>query len=147
MHDELFKSVFTASLTLFGGVLLLVVTQIFTRFVVDPLVDFRRLLGEVAYTLIFNANFLCNPATTANTPQLSDATKQCRALASRLHAVSAAVPLYDFLAGIGLVPPLSDVYAAAGHLIGLSNTTAITTPDDVKQHYESIGKLLRIRVE
>jgi hypothetical protein len=64
---ELFKIVLTACFTLAGGVLLLVFTQIITRFVVDPLLDFRRLLGEIAYTLILYANFLFNPAFTAST--------------------------------------------------------------------------------
>ena len=54
MDNELYKSVLTASLTLVGGVILLVVTQIFTHFVIDPLLDFRRLLGEVTNTLIFS---------------------------------------------------------------------------------------------
>jgi hypothetical protein len=39
MH-ELWKTVLTACVTLAGGVLLLILTQVFTRFVVDPLVDF-----------------------------------------------------------------------------------------------------------
>jgi hypothetical protein len=66
-------------------------------------------------------------------------------LASRLHAVSAAVPSYDFLAAKGLVPPLDDVHTAAGHLIGLSHTSATTTPDQVNHHYRRISTLLRIR--
>lgn len=58
MDCELLKIVLTASFTLIGGVVLLAVTQILTRFVVDPLVDFRRLLGEVGHTLVFYSNYL-----------------------------------------------------------------------------------------
>jgi hypothetical protein len=119
--DKLYGALIAACFTLVGGVLLLVVTQIITRFVVDPLVDFRRLLGEVAYTLILRANVLFNPSTEAynpatntSSPRFREAKDECRKLASRLHAFSAAVPLYGTLAKIGLIPPLANVYEAAG---------------------------------
>ena len=54
MDCEVFKIVLTASFTLIGGVVLLAATQILTRFVVDPLVNFRRLLGEVGHALVFH---------------------------------------------------------------------------------------------
>ena len=144
---ELAKIFLTASLTLGGGVILLVITQTFTRFVVDPLVDFRRLLGEIAYTLILNAHLLYNASQTAGTAQFDEARKQCRSMASRLHAFSAAVPLYNMLSRIRLVPCRNYVYEAARYLIGLSNTSVSTPPDIVGQQYERIGKLLSITVE
>jgi hypothetical protein len=144
---ELTKIVLTACVTLSGAVILLVVTQTFTRFVVDPLVDFRRLLGEVAYTLILNAHFFYGASDKASTPEFRDATRQCRALASRLHAFSAAVPLYGLLSRIGLVPSQSDVYDAAAQLIGLSNTSVNHPPEFIRERYMRISKLLGIRVE
>ena len=116
MHGDLFKIVLTASLTLIGGIVLLVVGQVITRFVIEPLLDFRRLLGEIAYTLILYEKFLMNVPATADRPQFSEAKEQCRVLASRLYAVSAAVPLYDFLAANGLVPRAS---AVAGIIKGI----------------------------
>ncbi len=144
---ELTKIVLTACVTLAGGVILLIVTQVITRFIVDPLIDFRRLLGEVAYSLILNSNLLYNANATANTPEFQEARRQCRALASRLHAFSAAVPLYDILARIRLVPARTHVYDAARHLIGLSNTAANHPVNVVDQNYQRISQLLRIRVE
>ena len=44
--QELFKIILTASFTLIGGVVLLVIIQILTRLIVDPFLDFRRLLGH-----------------------------------------------------------------------------------------------------
>jgi hypothetical protein len=145
--SELEKIVLTACLTLIGGVLLLVAGQVITRFVVDPLLDFRRLLGDVAYALILNAKWLCNPNATADRPEFQEAKDECRKLASRLHAFSAAVPLYNFLTDLGVVPPLSDVYAARGHLIGLSNMDGKIPIDVVKKHRDEIARLLRIRVD
>ncbi len=147
MHGDLFKIVLTASLTLIGGIVLLVVGQVITRFVIEPLLDFRRLLGEIAYTLILYEKFLMNVPATADRPQFSEAKEQCRVLASRLYAVSAAVPLYDFLAANGLVPPINDVDSAATHLIGLSNSSERTMPREVNLHYRAIAKSLRIRID
>jgi len=146
MH-ELFKIVLTASLTLAGGVILLTFTQILTRFVVDPLLDFRRLLGQVSHDLIFYAHFLHNPSVMASHPEFQEATRACRTLASRLRSFSAAVPLYSQLASIHLVPPLRDVYDASAELIGLYNTTSSHPVTVVIQHYERISRLLRIRVD
>ena len=145
MYD-LWKIVLTASVTLAGGVFLLIVTQVVTRFIVDPLVDFRRLLGEVAYTLILNAHYLHNAAGMASHPEFEDAKRQCRTLASRLHAFSAAVLLYSTLARIGLVPAHTNVYEAAAHLVGLSNTVATDSADFIGQKYDRISQLLGIRL-
>jgi hypothetical protein len=146
MHD-LFKIVVTASVTLIGGVLLLVATQILTRFVVEPLVDFRRLLGEVGHTLVFYSNYFYNASVMASKPEFQEATRECRTLASRLRSFSNAVPLYTVLAGLHLVPPHAYVYEASAALIGLSNTTSSHSPDVVRQHYERIAELLDIRVD
>ena len=146
MHCELFRIVLTASLTLIGGVILLVASQILTRFVVDPLVEFRRLLGEVGHTLVFYAHYLFNPAQTASFPEFQQAKHECRSLASRLRSFSNAVPLYAALAWLRLVPPHDSVYQASVVLIGLSNTKGDTPPSVVGQNYERIAALLKIRV-
>jgi hypothetical protein len=102
---------------------------------------------SVEATLILNSHFLYNASATASNPQFQQATQQCRALASRLHAFSAAVPLYGTLSRIHLVPCRVYVYDAAAQLIGLSNTTATTPADLVRERYLRISKLLGIRVE
>jgi hypothetical protein len=145
MH-ELWKAVLTACVTLAGGVLLLILTQVVTRFVVDPLLDFRRLLGEVAFTLILNAKYLHHPSLAGNSPGFQEAKEQCRTLASRLHAFSAAVPLYSTMARIGLVPKYGSVYDAAAQLVGLSNTEVNDPAALVRERYDRISKLLGIRL-
>ena len=66
-------------------------------------------------------------------------------LASRLHAFSAAVPLYGFLSRIRC-PCSGHVYDAAKLLIGLSHTNATTPPNIVQERYDRISKL-DIRVD
>jgi hypothetical protein len=147
MHCELFKIVLTASLTLIGGVVLLVVSQLLTRFVIDPLVEFRRLLGEVGYTLVFYSQYLFNPAQTASTPEFEKAKRECRSLASRLRSFSNAVPLYAALVCVRAVPRHDSVYQASAALIGLSNTTGDTPVAAVDQQCKQIASLLNIRVD
>ena len=147
MHCELFKVVLTASFTLIGGVILLVFSQILTRFVVDPLLDFRRLLGEVGHTLVFYSHYLFNPAQMASTPEFQQATRECRNLASRLRSFSNAVPFYAALACVRFVPRHDSVYQASAALINLSNTDGDTPAGIVDQHYKRIAALLKIRVD
>jgi hypothetical protein len=147
--EKLPDAIITASLTLGGGVVLMVATQIFTRFVAKPLVEFRRVIGEVAYTLILHSNVLFNPFALIwpGSPGLPEATAECRKLASRLIALSAAVPLYGFFVDLGAVPELTKVYQAAKALIGLSNTRKDTGTKIVQEHYNTISRCLRIRVD
>ena len=145
--SELAKIILTACATLIGGVLLMVATQIFTRCVVDPLIEFRRLIGEVAYTLILHAKWLFNTNATADRPEFQQARDDCRRLASRLHSLSTAVPLYGFFVDLGAVPERVKVDEAAKALIGLSNTRPDTPAGHVQKHYDTISKALRIRVD
>lgn len=51
----------TAALTISGSVLVLVTGQLIVRFVIDPIHDQKRHLGEIANALIFYANLYSNP--------------------------------------------------------------------------------------
>ena len=146
---ELFKIVLTAGLTLLGGVLLLVFSQIFTRLIIDPYIEFKRLLGEISHALVLYSDRFFNAATfmTSIDTKFEEGKRQCRNLASRLRSFSNAVPFYSLLAYWHFVPCRQNVTEAARYLIGLSNTTATTPPTIVEQHYVRIGKLLGIQVE
>jgi hypothetical protein len=150
--SELSKIILTACATLIGGVLLMVATQIITRFLADPLIEFHRLIGEVTYTLILNSKWLFNANATGDTPEFQQARDDCRKLASRLHALSATVPLYGLFVELGMIPERSKVGEAAKALIGLSNTSPRQTGDiiemlSVQKHYATISKCLRIPLE
>jgi hypothetical protein len=145
--NELLKIVLTACLTLLGGVMLLVFSQIFTRLLVDPFIEFRRLLGEIGHALVLYSDCFFNASATASTPKFEEGKRQCRVLASRLRSFSNAVPCYSFLARCHRVPRHEDVYEASACLIGLSNTTAKDPATVVQQRYNRISKLLGIRVD
>ena len=145
--DKWPEAIITASVTLFGGVLLMVATQIFTRFVVDPLIEFRRLIGEVAYTLILHSKWLFNANATADRAEFQQAKDDCRTLASRLRSLSAAVPLYRLFVDLRAIPERSKVDEAAKSLIGLSNTGEDIPAHVTQKRYDTISKALGIRVD
>jgi hypothetical protein len=145
--DKLSDAIITASLTLCGGVLLMVATQIFTRCIVDPLVECRRLIGEVAYTLILHSKWVFNANATGDRPEFQQAKDDCRTQASRLHSLSAAVPLYRLFVDLGAVPERSKIDEAASALIGLSNTREDTPAQVTQKRYDTVSKALGIRVD
>lgn len=51
--DDLSKIVFTSSLTVVGGVLVFVMGQFLSKFVLEPLQDFKTLLDDIRHSLIF----------------------------------------------------------------------------------------------
>lgn len=89
---ELFKIVLTAGLTLLGGVLLLVFSQIFTRLIIDPYIEFKRLLGEISHALVLYSDRFFNAPTfmTSIDTKFEEGKRQCRNLASRLRSFSNA---------------------------------------------------------
>jgi hypothetical protein len=54
--SELFKIILTSSLTIFGGILVFVIGQVVVKFIIEPLHEQAKLIGEIANSLIFFAN-------------------------------------------------------------------------------------------
>ena len=53
---EITKIILTSSLTVMGGVIVLVVGQIVVKFLLEPFQNHRKLIGEIANSLILYAN-------------------------------------------------------------------------------------------
>ena len=59
--SELFKILLTSFLTVFSGTVVFVAGQNVSRFFIEPIHEQRRLIGEIAYVLIFYAPFYAIP--------------------------------------------------------------------------------------
>jgi hypothetical protein len=99
--------------------------QAVLRFVVEPIQEQRRLIGEIAHALLFYANAyhleqLSKP-DERRTKELDEARTTLRELAGRLQASLWTVPAYDTLARIGCVRRKEDVLTASRELVGWSN--------------------------
>ncbi len=54
--SETLKIILTSSLTIFGGVIVLVIGQFVSKFVIDSMYEQSKLIGEIANSLIYYAN-------------------------------------------------------------------------------------------
>src|SRR5687768_13838110 len=55
MSEEL-KIILTSSFTILGGIIIFVVGQVVAKFIIEPLYEQSKLIGEIANSLIYYAN-------------------------------------------------------------------------------------------
>src|SRR5439155_17048024 len=105
--SELERILLTAGITVLTGVIVLVVGQAFTRFVIEPLHEQRKVIGAIADALIYHAHYFADSGRPAvqDLGQLNAAADQFQRLASELTAKSIAIPGYRLLALIRATPP------------------------------------------
>ena len=119
----------TVFATVVTGVTILVLGRLLQTFMLDPLTELRKVIGEIDYNLTYLAHWYANPFTHDEAKQLpertldaiqkaSDTLRQC---GSRLGAASNATLGYQLWEYTILVPPRAAVREARGHLILLSN--------------------------
>jgi len=119
--SELFRIVLTSSLTILGGIAVIVGGQIIIKFFIAPIHEQSRIVGQIAESLVFYANTYMNPGI-GNPDKMDEAVKALRLLASKLVATTHAIRLYGFWQSIGIIPRWADVIEASKQLIGLSNS-------------------------
>ncbi len=135
-----------------GGVLLYVVGQLLSKFLIDPLHELRKAVGEVRFNLSFHAVTIGTPI--GRTEETSEAAHQALMKSSSdLIAKLHAVPLYGltrYLA-FGALTPRSSVEAAAIQLRGLSTHVhetgekAMDSLEAIQARIEKIERLLRLK--
>lgn len=94
--------------------------QIITKFFIEPLHEQSKLIGEIAYSLIFYANFYSNPGI-GNFEKIEEASKVLRQQASQLLENSYAIKLSWLWELLGVIPKQQNIIAASKILIALSN--------------------------
>lgn len=107
--------------TILSGVFVYVFGQVIIKLWIDPVQEFKRLIGDVAHALIEYANIHANPGTGEQDRERM-VSREYRKLSSRLSAQIHLVPCYDTTAKIFRLPPRMQVIEAERHLIGLSNS-------------------------
>lgn len=138
-------SITTAAFTAFFGVLVLVAGQLIQRFVIEPIHDQKKAIGEAAfnYTFLANLNYVGRfqgvPLQYPAEPQ--EASRTLRRIAGQLRASLVTVPCYDRLAANGFVLSRADVMKLSTGLIGLSNSL---WEGDQKHARTMIAEVLRL---
>ena len=134
----------SAALTLGGGLLLFVASQLLSRFVLDPIGDLRRCIGEVAYAIMLHRNVLTNIRDLIP-EQIVVAESEIRRVAARLGAFDRCIPWHETFAAWEIIPCRRQLAEAVSELIGLSNTNGRTPEDSVRSRIDIVHRLLRIR--
>src|SRR5215218_9681837 len=120
------SAIIGAALALIG----FVITQSVLRFVIEPIQEQRKLIGEVAHALVLYGNAYIDTGMEEypgkkgpdeHREYVLEAKKALRVLAGRLRSSLWSIPFYRGFAWLRLVPRGSDVVAASMALIGWSN--------------------------
>ena len=141
---------FKIALTALVGVIVFVLGQLAVKFLIEPIYEQKKLIGEIAGTIIFYSNVGANVAQhyydqikahdQSDDPmkgividrykdilkrhwnKSDEASEVLRLKATELLGKTHAIPLYRLLSFLGRVPKLDDVIVASSRLIGMSNS-------------------------
>jgi hypothetical protein len=118
----------TAALTAVFGVAVFVAGQTVQRFVLEPVQEQRKILGEIAHAVLMygNVDHVADirarnlPVSWSVEPE--QVVRDVRGLAARLQATLYLIPAYQFLAFLHIVPPKRQILEAIKGLTGWSNS-------------------------
>jgi len=121
--SDLSKILLTAATTVFGGVLVFVTGQIVTRFILEPILEYRKVVARISEALLAHAHFFADSGPdSAKEKGLSEAADEIRQLAVALNGKAIAIPGYRFLGWLRIIHPYQKVLEARRALWGLANT-------------------------
>lgn len=119
--SDLLQILLTSLLTVFSGSLVFAISQIVSKFVIEPVCLQRQVIRDIDDALVFYANVYVNPGGVDEV-MTNAAYKKLRELSSLLSSRTNFIFSYRFFEKIRLVLPENNVKQAARCLIGLSNS-------------------------
>lgn len=136
--SDLEKILWTSASTILGGVIVFVVGQLLFKFLIEPIHELRKVIGETHFNLGFHGSVILTPL--ARNKERSD--KAYDALMKNscdLLMRSEAIPFYRCVSWVsrGFVPPRQKVRDAAKWLRGLT-TYLHETDDKANSHLDEI---------
>jgi hypothetical protein len=144
---EFVKIATTATFTILGGVLVYVIGQLLSKFLIEPAYEFKKSIGEVRFVLAFHAQVIRTPG--ARTEEGSNKAHEALMKShSDLLARAHAIPFYDTFAKLskGFLPPKPALHDAAIQLLSLStyvHETATNATESVKEITARIARIER----
>ena len=141
--SETLKIFLTSAVTVIGGAILLVFGQIATKLFIDPMLDIRKTIGQIAFNLVYHANVIHNAPVT-NPNDLDKARDVYRVLSSRLRSTANTLPCYLLFSLLHFVPKKAKLVEASQYLIRLANTNKTSTYVQVKENSQTLCRLLDI---
>jgi hypothetical protein len=139
----------TAILILIGAGVLLLASQLLAEGVIKPYVEYRKVLGEVSYTLIYYSNIIVSAPAQSKREEQAEISDRLRQLSARLRSAITALPFQELMGWLQLVPPQQRIQDAAARLVRISNLLLETEQkrhDEIRHDIAAIGALLQIDV-
>ena len=144
MSDAM-KIALTSGLTILGGVVVFTLGQLIERFYIDPVHKLFLLIGEIADSLTFYAQYYSSPGLL-DRAGMDEAQRVLRQHASQLRARSHAVRALGLWNEIGLLPSRTALTNASTNLIGLSNSIHDGDPHRNDETVAAIEQALDIEI-
>lgn len=113
------ETIITASVTVLIGVIVYGLSQVISKFLIEPIYEQRKAIGEVLDALIFYG-LIYNNASVLDRTQQDEVAKAMREKSSLLRVRTYAIPIYDSLAKVGLVLERKAVHAICKSLNAIS---------------------------
>ncbi|MCX6705136.1 MAG: hypothetical protein NT162_02250 [Candidatus Woesebacteria bacterium] len=153
-----------AGITTLLGFVVYVIGQVLTKFIIEPIQDQRRIIGEIADALIFYANKYRNlwgygtldlweseevkkekkEKYLTEKEKMDKISDTIRRLGSLLIAKTHMISFYKFWSILHIVKPMKNIITAKKALIGLSNQVDTANGDDLRKYEEEIRSALGI---
>jgi hypothetical protein len=136
----------TAALTAFFGVLVFVTGQFLQKFLLEPIQEQRKVVGEITYSLTYLAKVGPVPDNIKIGVQLLAsedpivAAKTLRKLGGQLRSSLFTIPFYGLLARLGIVLKKEILIDVSTSMIGWSNSLQSGNPEAHRKRIaESLG--------
>lgn len=141
--SDLFKIFITSALTIFGGVLVFAVTQLLQKFLLEPVHEQSKVIGEIFFGLVYYANRYANPGS-GRPEDLADTSEAFRCYASQLQGTTNAIRCHDLFEKLGLMPQRSNIEEAVRDLIRISNSIDSGNGRENSKDAANVKKLLTL---
>ena len=125
------------------------VSQFIAEGVIRPYVEYRKVLAEISYALIYFAHIIISEPAHWKRDEQAEISERLRQLSARLRSAITALPFHDLMRLFRLIPPQDRIYDAAARLVRMSNLLLETERkrhDEIRQDMAAIGTLLQIDV-
>lgn len=139
----------TAVVIFVGAGVLFLVSQFAAEGIIKPYVEYRKVLADISYTLIYYANLIVSTPAHSKRDEQAEISERLRQLSARLRSAITALPFHELVRLFQLIPPQDRIQDAAARLIRMSNLLLETEQkrhDEIRQDMAAIGELLRIDV-
>lgn len=132
-----------------GIAVVLFLSQLASEGIIKPYVEYRKVLSDISYTLIYYANLIVSTPAHSKRDEQVEISERLRQLSARLRSAITALPFHELMRLFQLVPPQERIQDAANRLIRMSNLLLETEQkrhDEIRQDMAAIGQLLQIDV-